>query len=51
MLSPADSAGEAACPSVHSFACSYGQILLPQHLMNGLSNLDKNCRELSVFIR
>ena len=36
------------CPSVRSFIRSYGQMLLPRYLMNGLRNLGETQRKHSL---
>jgi len=45
MLSPLHNVGEgvmfSGCPSVRPSVRSFGQILFPRYLMNGLSNLDE----------
>jgi len=52
MHSPPDGVGEGIrftwCPSIRSFVRPFGQILLPQYLMYGLSNLSETYREYSV---
>jgi len=52
MSSPPDSVAEvivfSGCPSVRPSVRSFGQILLPRYLMNGLSNVDETYKEYSL---